>query len=156
MFGHRYFGSRFFGPRYWGDGGDQAAQEDAVLLGGGTYQGWKKKLTQDDKERDKRWQQRRKQLERISNLIDGIKEELPSDVPEAQVALKAEAAVEKAAVKLTEDVPMPAFDWRGLSDEVRKAEGALRQAEKAFQHYKARVQRELEDQDDEDILLLLA
>jgi len=130
--------------------------EDVGLPGAGSWIGWRKRLLKEDEHRSKRWLQRRRQIERISDLIDGVKEEIPADVPEAQVARKAEAAVEKAADKLLEDVPMPAFDWRGLSDEVRKAEAALKQAEKAFQHYKARVQLEMDEQDDEDVLLLMA
>ena len=157
MFGHGYLGAGYFGSGWFGPGAADAPEppDDDIAIGAGSIWDWKKRLAEDDRDRSKRWQQRRKQLERISNLIDGIKEELPSDVPEAQVARKAEVAVEKAADRLTQQVPMPAFDWRSLADEVRKAESALRQAEQALTRYELRKRRELDEQDDEDVLLLL-
>ena len=152
MFGRAFFGGRYYGARYFGDGGDQAPVQEDVFLGGGTYQGFKKRLADQDKDRSQRWRKRRKQLETISDLLDGISQEIPADVPEAQVARQAEKAIEKAADKLAEDAPLPAFDWRGLARDVAAAQAALEQAEKAHAAYLARV----EEDDDEDALLLMA
>ena len=135
-----------------GYGGGAAPPEDVALLSGGSYQGLRKRFADEDRDRNNRWRKRRKQLETISNLIDGITEEIPADVPEAQVARAAVKAIEKAADKLAEDVPLPAFDWRGLARDVAAAQAALAQAERAFAAYQARV----EDEDDEDALLLMA
>lgn len=127
-----------------------SVEVEDVSLGGGTYQGLKLKLGSKEED-DKRWQKRRRQLEKIARLIDGVAEEMPADVPEAQIAREAKAAVEKAADKLAEDVPLPFFDWAGLASEVRRAEAALSQAELALAAYH---ERRIEE-DDEDILLLM-
>ena len=121
-----------------------------VTLGGGTYQFWKKRLGYDE-DKGKRWEQRRRQLEKISRLIDGIAEEIPADVPEAQVARQAAEDFEKAADKLAEDVPVQFFDWAGLAREIQRAQAALKQAEVALAQYQARV----EEEDDEDALLMM-
>lgn len=143
-----------FGDVWGSSWGSVAApeQEDIVLLGGGTYQGLKQRLADQDKDRNQRWRKRRKQLETISNLVDGIKQEIPSDLPEAEVARLAEKAVEKAADTLAQDVPLPAFDWSGLARDVAAAQAALKQAETAYAAYQARVAED----DDEDVLLLMA
>lgn len=151
MFGHRYFGARFFGPRYFGDGG--APSDIPLSIGAGSL--WRKRVAEDDQIRDKRWRKRRQQIEKISRLVDGISEELPSDVPEATIIREAEAAVEKAADKLVEDAPPQFFDYRGLAAAVAQAQRAMRDAETALQRYEARKRQELIDQDDEDVLLLL-
>ena len=135
-----------------GYGGGAAPPEDVALLSGGSYQGLRKRFADEDRDRNNRWRKRRKQLETISNLIDGITEEIPADVPEAQVARAAVEAIEKAADKLAEDVPLPAFDWSGLARDVAAAQAALAQAERAYVAYQARI----EDEDDEDALLLMA
>lgn len=137
----------------WGiSWGAAVAPAEDVTLGGGTYKGLKKRFADQDKDRSNRWRKRREQLETISNLIDGIREEIPSDVPEAQVARQAAATVEKAADKLAEDVPLPAFDWDGLARDVAAAQAALIAAQHAYAAYQARI----EEDDDEDILMLMA
>lgn len=140
-----------WGPSWGNSWGASVTPAEDVTLGGGTYQGLRERIHGRDKQEDERWQKRRKQLEKISRLIDGISEELPSDVPEAQVARQAAAAVEKAAGKLAEDVPVPFIDWAGLAAAIRETEMALMQAEQALAAYRFRV----EEEDDEDALLMM-
>lgn len=123
---------------------------DLFQIGAGSI--WR----QADENRDKRWKRRREQLEKISRLVDGIEAAIPSDVPEAQVIRDASQAIEKAADKLAEDVPSRAYDYAGLARLAAQAEAAVRQAEDALARYEARRRRELDEQDDEDVLLLLA
>jgi hypothetical protein len=131
---------------------DAEPEDVDIGIGAGSY--WKKRLAEEDESRDRRWQQRRKQLEKISRLVDGISDEVPSDVPEAQVIKQAEERIEEAANKLSD--PPQFTDYKALAAAVRRAEAALRQAEAAYQRYEARKRRELDEQDDEDVLLLLA
>ena len=151
MFGHRYFGARYFGQRYWGGIGAAAPEQEDFPIGAGSI--WGKRLADEDESRDRRWRKRRAQLETISRLVDGIADEIPADVPEAQVVREAEQAVEKAAVKLAE--PTRAFDHAGLARLVGRAEASVSQAEDAYHRYVARKRRELEEADDEEVLLLL-
>jgi hypothetical protein len=128
-------------------------QDIAIGIGAGSL--WRQRLVQEDENRDKRWKRRRQQIEKISRSIEGIEEAIPSDVPEAQIVREAAQAVEKAADKLVEDVPAPVFDYAGLARLAQRAEAAVRQAEDALARYEARRRRELEEQDDEDVLLLM-
>ena len=143
-----------WGPA-WGTSWQAAAdqQQEDFPIGAGSI--WGKRLADEDESRDRRWRKRRAQLETISRLVDGIADEIPADVPEAQVVREAEQAVEKAAVKLAEDVPPSAFDYAGLARLVARAEASVSQAEDAYHRYVARKRREIEEQDDEDVLLLL-
>jgi predicted GIY-YIG superfamily endonuclease len=150
MFGHRYFGGRYFGPRYFGDGGDQSASTD-YPIGAGSI--WHKRFAEANEHRDKKWRKRRQELEKISRLVDGVAEKVPSDVPEAAVVREAETAVEKAADKLAD--PPEFTDYAGLAAAVRGAKEALKQAEDAFKRYEARRREALIEADDEDVLLLL-
>lgn len=134
--------------------GDAVPEDIAITPG--SYWNYRKRIEEDEQERDERWRRQRERIEKVSRLIDGVTDKLPDDVPEAQVAKRAEAAVEKAAEKLVEDVPPPAFDYAGLAQRVKAAEHAVRQAEQALQRYEARKRREMEEQDDEDVLLLMA
>ena len=124
-------------------------QDEDIAIGAGSI--WR----DEDENRDKRWKRRRQQLEKISRLVDGISEEIPADVPEAQVVREAEEAVEEAADKLAEDTPPEFFDYAGLARLAQRAETAVREAEDALARYEARKRRELEEADDEDVLLLL-
>lgn len=136
--------------------GNYAAAADGDLVSGGTYQGYRAALARESAHDDKRLKKRRKQLRQIAELIDGITEDMPSDVPEAQAAKQAQAAVEEAAERLGEDIPAAAFDHAGLAAAVRQAEAAVRQAQAAHMAYQARVAQALAEQDDEDVLLLMA
>lgn len=145
-----------WGPAWansWLAGQDAPPAED-IAIGAGS--GYHKRYADEDRERDKRWKKRRAQLEKISRLVDGIEAAVPSDVPEAQIVRDAAEAVEKAADKLAEEAPPQFYDYAGLARLAQRAETAVREAEDALARYEARKRREMEDQDDEDVLLLLA
>lgn len=141
----------------WGTswfGAQTPTPDDIFPIGAGSI--WRRRLSEEDETRDKRWKRRRQQLETISRLVDGIEDKVPDDVPEAAVVREAAQAVEEAADKLAEDVPPQAFDYAGLARLAARAEASVRQAEDALARYEARKRREIEDADDEDVLLLLA
>lgn len=137
-----------------GYGNYATAAADGDLVSGGSYYGYRAALARESAHDDKRLKKRRKQLRQIAELIDGITEDMPSDVPEAQAAKQAQAAVEEAAERLDEDASV--FDHAGLAAAVRQAEAAVRQAQAAHMAYQARVAQALAEQDDEDVLLLMA
>lgn len=98
------------------------------------------------------WKKRRRKINELDEIIRRAAGQIPDDVPEAVVAKAAVAKIEKAVDVVSEPPPRvavplpPEVDLRALAAEVTAVRAAL-------QHYKAR--RALEE-DDEDILLLLA
>jgi hypothetical protein len=129
----------------------EAPPADVFAFGSGAVLKRRKELARDDQERDARWRKRREQVERIGRLVDGITADLPADTPEV---IEAEAAIEVAAEKLA--APPPVFDHAALAASIKKAQAALAQAKLALARHEARKRREMEEQDDEDVLLLMA